>query len=230
MRDDQRDRVIAALSPALHTRSSNRVCRACSAVLDMTGAGITLIADGVPTGSLCTSDPISEIIEDLQFTLGEGPCLDAYRDDRVVSEPDLARNVSTRWPAFAGPALDAGARALFAFPLRTGTARLGAINFYRDVPGVLEEDQHSDGLVVGDLVARWVLEVQGAAPEGVLATQIEEGANPRFVVYNAAGMTSAQLGISVDEAMVRLRAYAFSNARTLNTVAEDVVNRRLRIQ
>jgi hypothetical protein len=196
----------------------------------MTGAGITLIAGGVPRGSLCTSDATSEILEDLQFTLGEGPCLDAYRDDGVVSEPDLAKNVSKRWPAFAGPALGAGARALFAFPLRTGEVRLGAINFYRDAPGALVDGQREDGLVVGDLVARWLLEVQGAAPDGVLATQIEEGANPRFAVYNAAGMTSAQLGISVDEAMVRLRAFAFSNDRTLKSVAEDVVDRKLRIQ
>ena len=80
----------------------------------------------IPRGSLSSTNDVSQLIEELQFTLGEGPCVDAYQQDKVVAEPDLAEPVAERWPAFTPPALRAGVRAVFGFPLRVGTVRLGA--------------------------------------------------------------------------------------------------------
>jgi AmiR/NasT family two-component response regulator len=108
--------------------------------------------------------------------------------------------------------------------------RLGALNLYRDRSGPLTDDQHADALVLADLAARWVLEAQaGAAPDAV-AQELEAGADFHFVVHNAAGIVSVQQGISVTEALIRLRACAFSNDRLLADVAADVVARRLRLQ
>jgi hypothetical protein len=130
--------------------------------------------------------------------------------------------------AFTPPALDAGVRAVFGFPLRVGAVRLGALNLYRDRPGPLTGDQHADALVLADLAARWVLEAQAGAPPGVVAQELEIGADFHFAVHNAAGMISVQQGISVTEALIRLRAYAFSKDRLLADVAADVIARRLR--
>jgi hypothetical protein len=195
----------------------------------MNGAGVMLMSGDIPRGSLCTSDGVSELIEELQYTLGEGPCVDAYQQDRVVAEPDLADPVTPRWVAFTPPALEAGARAVFGFPMRVGTVRLGALNLYRDRPGPLTGDQHADALVVADVAARWVLEAQAGAPPGAVAKGLETGADFHFVVHNAAGMVSVQQGISITEALIRLRAFAFSDDRLLADVAEDVVARRLRL-
>src|ERR1700683_1438945 len=54
----------------------------------------------IPRGSLCTTNAVSHLIEDLQHTLGEGPCVDAYHQNQVVAEPDLAEPVASRWLAF----------------------------------------------------------------------------------------------------------------------------------
>jgi hypothetical protein len=187
-----------------------------------------LISDDIPRGSLCTTDEVSHLIEELQYTLGEGPCLDACQQDRVVAEPDLADPVTRRWPAFTPPALQAGVRAVFGFPLRVGTAHLGALNLYRDVPGPLTGDQHADALVVADVAARWVLEAQAGAPPDTVAEELEVGADFHFAVHNAAGIVSVQEGISVTEALIRLRAFAFSSDRLLAEVARDVIAHRLR--
>ena len=195
----------------------------------MTGAGIMLMSGDIPRGSLGTTDQVSYLIEDLQYTLGEGPCVDAYQQGTVVAEPDLADPAIRRWPAFTPPAVQAGARAIFGFPLRVGTVRLGALNFYRDWPGPLTGDQHADALVVADVTARWVLEAQAGAPPDVVAEELELGADFHFAVHNAAGIVSVQEGISVTEALIRLRAFAFSNDRLLADVAQDVINRRLRL-
>src|SRR5580693_3112198 len=97
-----------------------RLCDVCAEVSDMSGAGIMLMSDDIPMGSVCTSNAVSMLIEELQFTLGEGPCVDAYTFRRVVLEPDLASPQIPRWLAFAPPALDAGVRAVFGFPIHVG--------------------------------------------------------------------------------------------------------------
>ena len=69
---------------------------------------------------------------------GEGPCVDACRQDQVVAEPGLADPVTRRWLAFTPPALAAGARAVSGFLLRVGTVRLGALNLYPGLPRPFE--------------------------------------------------------------------------------------------
>ena len=145
----------------------------------------------------------------------------------------LSRIWLIRWlagrQAFTPPALRAGVRAVFGFPLRAGAVHLGALNLYRDLPGPLTSDQQADALVMADVVARWVLEVQAGAPLDTVAEELEAGADFHFAVHNAAGIVSVQEGTSVAEALIRLRAFAFSSDRPLADVAQDVIARRVRL-
>ena len=208
--------------------SACRLCEVCAEVTGMSGAGIMLMSGDVPAGWVCTTNEVSELMGQLQDTLGEGPGLDAYHHDRPVLEPDLQHPEVHRWPAFSGPALDAGILALFAFPLRVGAVRLGALNLYCKRRAPLAGEQHADALVLADVAAHAVILLQANVPPGRLAAALEEGADFRYVVHQAAGMVAVQLGVGVGEALVRLRAYAFGNDRRLTEVAETVVARRLR--
>jgi GAF domain-containing protein len=207
---------------------TKRVCQISAEVTGMNGAGVMLMSGDVPQGSVCTSNAVSDLIEQLQFSLGQGPCIDAYDEGRPVLEPDLAEPAQSRWLAFTGPALDAGVRAVFGFPLRVGAVRLGALNLYRDQPGPLSDEQHADALVMADVAAELILMLQAQAPPGLLSIELEAGADFQYVVHQASGMIAVQLGVGVGEALVRLRAYAFANDRRLTEVAADVVGRRLR--
>jgi hypothetical protein len=229
MAGDRLRRVLAVVSDGGEPWSSLRLCLACPELVGVSGAGVMLMSGDIPRGSLCASDEVSSLIEDLQYTMGEGPCVDAYQQDRVVLEPDLADPAAPRWLAFTPRALRAGARAVFGFPLRVGTVRLGALNLYRDAPGPLNDDQHADALVVADVAARWVLEMQSGAPLDTVAAELEIGADFHFSVHNAAGIVSVQEGISITEALIRLRALAFSQDRLLAEVANDVIAHRLRL-
>ena len=231
MTGDRRHRILAQLAAGGGDAwSSARLCGVCPGIVGVNGAGVMLMSGDIPRGSLCTTNEVSHLIEELQYTLGEGPCVDAHRQDSVVAEPDLADPATPRWFAFTPPALEAGVRAVFGFPLRVGAVRLGALNLYRDWPGPLSDDQHADALVVADLAARWVLEAQAGAPPGAVAQELEAGADFHFAVHNAAGMVSAQQDISVTDALIRLRAYAFTHDRPLTEVAQDVVGRKLRLE
>ena len=230
MAGDRLHRILAALSDGGQAWSSARLCAVCRGIVDVSGAGVMLMSGDMPRGSLCTTDDVSQRIEELQYTLGEGPCVDAYQQDKVVAEPDLAAPVTPRWPAFTGPALRAGVRAIFGFPLRAGAVRLGTLDLYRDAPGPLTGDQHADALVMADVLARWVLEAQAGAPPDTVARELEAGADFHFTVHNAAGIVSVQEGISVAEALIRLRAFAFGSDRLLADVARDVITRRLKLR
>jgi hypothetical protein len=207
---------------------TKRLCTVCAAVAGTTGAGIMLMSGDTPRGSACSTDDVSALIERLQFELGEGPCVDAYQQDQPVLEPDLAHPATPRWIGFTSPAVDAGARAVFGFPLQVGAVRLGALNLYRDQSGPLTDEQHADALVMADVAAETLLMMQANAPPGRLAAELEAGGDFQYVVHQASGMVSAQLGVSVGQALIRLRAYAFGNERPLVEVAQDVVARRLR--
>jgi GAF domain-containing protein len=215
----------AGTTPGLETR---RLCQVCAEVTGVSGAGIMLMAGDLPRGSVCTTDAVSALVEHLQFELGEGPCVDACQQDRAVLEPDLAEPATPRWLAFAGPALEAGVRAIFGFPMRVGAVRLGALNLYSDHPGPLSDEQYADALTVADIAAQAVVAMQANAEPGRLAQELEAGGDFQYVVHQASGMVAAQLDVSVGQALIRLRAHAFGNDRSLTGVAEDVVGRRLR--
>ena len=226
---ERRLRIVARLAGELPAGSeTKRLCQVCAEVTAATGAGILLMAADAPRGSVCTTDAVSARIEELQYELGEGPCVDAFHLDRPVLEPDLAQPDTARWLAFTGPALAEGVRAIFGFPLRAGGARLGALNLYRDRPGSLDDEQHADALVVAEVAAQTVLLLQADAPPGKLAAELEAGADFQYVVHQAAGMIAVQLAVTVGDALVRLRAYAFGNDRPLTEVARAVVARALR--
>src|SRR5687768_437202 len=125
MAGDRLLRILAKLSSGSATEPDPaRLCEVCADVSLMTGAGIMLMTGDTQQGSVCSSNAVSALIEELQFTLGEGPCVDAHMEDRPMLEVDLADPATPRWLAFAPPAVAAGARAVFGFPLRVGAVRI----------------------------------------------------------------------------------------------------------
>jgi hypothetical protein len=205
-----------------------QLCQVCAEITGSSGAGLMLVDKGLSRGSLCSTDDVSALVEDLQFTLGEGPCLDACREGRPILEPDLADPANQRWIAFAPAAVDAGVRAVFGFPVRVGAAGLGGLTLYRDRPGHLTDEQYADALVLADVAAEFVLLVQADATPGELAAELVDGSSFHYVVHQASGMVSAQLDVSVDQALVRLRAHAFRAGIPLLDISRSVVDRTLR--
>ena len=207
---------------------TSRLCLICAEVSDMSGAGIMMMSGDVQRGSLCTTNTVSALVEEMQFSLGQGPCLDAFRHDQPVLEPDLADPEELRWVAFSERALAAGVRAIFGFPIHVGSVKLGALNLYRDEPGGLTPDEHTDCLVLADNVAHSVISMQAHAAPGHLAEELEHGADLELLVHQASGMVAAQMGVGVTEALARMQAHAFGNDLALRSVARAIVDREIR--
>jgi hypothetical protein len=204
-----------------------RACGAAVQTLSASGAGITVMSGDGVRGVGAASDPGSERLEELQFTLGEGPCIDAYASRRPVLISDLVDGAMTRWPVYAPAVVEKGVRAVFAFPLQIGAARLGVLDVFRDRAGPLSSNELRRAVLLADVTVAALLDHQedGTDTGGVGLDEAVEG---RAELFQAQGMLMVQLGVSIGEAMARMRAYAYAENRRLGEVARDVVAHRLR--
>lgn len=218
-----RRRIAAALSAVGDDGAAGPLCATCALLLGVRGAAIAVVSESGHRGVLCSSNAAATIVEDLQVTLGEGPGIDAHRLGVPVTDADLASAAPSRWLAFCGPAVAGGAAAVFAFPLRLGAIRLGTLTFNHRRPGRLTDDQYAQGLFIGGLVTEAVLGMQAKAAPGTVAGGLEAAAGDGAEVHQAAGMLAVRLGVGVGEALVRLRARAYADGRSVAALAADVV-------
>jgi GAF domain-containing protein len=176
--------------------------------------------------SVASAYGVSMTVQDLEFTLGEGPASDAYAEGKPIMVGDIAL-AGNRWPQFARAIADEGIRSVYALPLQLGAIKLGVLVLYRDEPGALEGEELSAALLVAGLVTNQVLDMQAGALSESLAWGLEVD-DYRAVVHQATGMISAQLDCPVAEALVRLRGRAFSNESPIDLMASEVVRGDLR--
>lgn len=239
MRPDSRSARLQVLVAEQAARRGGRVgvvdvCTAAVAALPVGGAGLSAMSRTAASHPLCSTDDISEQLEELQLTLGEGPCVDAFLHGSAVLTPDLLTGeLQDRWTVFADAALEAGARAVFALPLQMGAISPGVLDLYADVPTVLDAGELADALAFADLATLLLLDARidetGAPADGPLPDRgLEDLGRYRAEIDQATGILTVQLGVGIDEAFVRLRAHAYMRGRRLADVAADVVSHRLR--
>ncbi|MCW2573274.1 MAG: hypothetical protein JWO88_3332, partial [Frankiales bacterium] len=207
-----------------------RICQLCVEMLGLTGAGISIVTETGNRGVVCATDEVSAEIEQLQFSLGEGPCIDAVASGAPVLVPDLQQPsdvIVDRWPAFMAHAGSVGVRAVFALPLTIGAIRVGAMDLYRDSPGELGSDELSAALMAADAAAVGLLHMDTAHVD-VFADDAGARSTYQLQVHQATGMVSAQVNVPIEEALLLLRARAFADGRPVTVVAKDVVERRMR--
>jgi GAF domain-containing protein len=203
------------------------ICDLCVSEVGATGARIRVLggtsADG-GGGMVHTTDLLGARLDDLATTVGAGPCIDAYNRGRPVLIPNLAAD-GARWPGFTADAITAGAAAVFSFPLQLGGVRLGVLELHRSATGSLTTAQLTDALLLADAAVDTIFhDLHAVAPltlSGLVDIQPE--------VHQATGMVAVDLGVSLSEALLRIRGHAFAHQMTLAAVAIDIVERRLQL-
>jgi hypothetical protein len=215
---------------------AQRICRACIEGLDVDGAAISLLTATVSRETLWASDATAERLEDLQFSLNEGACMQAAATGSPVLVPDLHHSTeAARWPIFAAAVAEqTNVHALFALPLQWGVTNLGVLDMYRSVAGELSQTQWRDAVSAADVAALMLLGLRtdpgpgpGSFDSDAAAGWLDHSSRSRAEIHQATGMVLAQLQVSATAALARLRAYAFVEQRLLGDVARDVVDRTL---
>jgi hypothetical protein len=199
--------------------------RLCARTLPVSGVGLALMTDDGPAGTVAASDGGALQLEELQFTLGQGPCVDASRTGRPVLVPDLAGTSPRSWPQFGAGADTAGLLAVFAFPLQVGGIRLGVLDLYRDTAGELSQRELADALSFADAATQLLLDLQAQdTAQGVPPPHALAVLDDRAEVHQATGVVSVRAGVSLAQALALLRARAYAEERPIGDLARDVLD------
>ncbi|TDB90601.1 ANTAR domain-containing protein [Actinomadura sp. KC216] len=213
--------------------SAAHVCQAAVVAVEVDGAALSVATRPDRRQRAHATDAVAALLEEQQFTLGEGPSIEAGASGGQVLVADVSSPAcASRWPMFAPVATAAGAWAVFAFPLQVGAIRLGTLTLYRARPGSLSGEQVADAVTLCRTAVAVMLAAGQTTPNGAASDQ---GAWPlggpgegRIEVYQATGMVAVQLGVGLQDAFAVLRARAFTEGVPLARLARRVVDRRLR--
>ncbi len=203
---------------------SAMLCAVAEEFLALDGAAIVLKSGNGQLLSFCTSNRTANALLDLEMTVGEGPALDASQGD-ASGDSDLLRATSSNWETYRPEALALGARAVFAFPVRIGAIRFGALSLFRTSPGPLNAEQDSDAHLMASVISRSILAAQAGGSTESLVEELNGSSLLDIRVHQAAGMLSVQASMSVKDALVLLRAHAFGIGCQLTELADRVVAR-----
>ena len=227
------EQLLEAVDGRRGVEAADRLCEACVVLLDVDAAAISLVFDGASSGTLGSSGAPARAYDELQFTLGEGPCLDSVTHRLPMLVVDLTEE--PRWPAY-GPALLAHQiRSVCAMPVVVAGEFVGALDLFRAQPGELEGDALAGAIAAAELAGIAVLDLleadlQAAASDPSSDAWAELQALSRAEVSQATGMLVAQLGVEPPEALMRLRAHSYATGRNATDVARDILDRRLTLE
>jgi hypothetical protein len=225
----------AAVDDRRGLAAADSLCEACVTLLDIDAAAISLVFAGVTSGTLGSSGAAAREYDELQFTFGEGPCLDSVATRGPVLIADLANGNDARWPAYRPALLDHKIRSVFAVPVVLAGEFVGALDLFRVKPGDLRSEHLAGAVATAELSAIPVLDLMGGDLQAAVADPssnawAELNTLSRAEVSQATGMLVAQLGVEPAEALVRLRAHAYATNRSATDVARDILDRRLRLE
>ena len=154
---------------------------------------------------------------------------DAYLTDATITEPDIANMTNSRWPNYTPLAIEDGACAVFAFPLHVGVETVGVLTLYQDTAGMLTDEQNADGRELVRILPALMTAVPARAPQPLFAGDLIAAGAHCAEVHQAAGATAVQLGIDVDDALIRIRAHACVISKTVAHVSQEILAHRLRL-
>jgi GAF domain-containing protein len=185
-------------------------------------AGITLLVEGKPRTGVFTSPEAPEI-DEAQYDTGEGPCLDAFRQQRVFRiESD-----DDRWPAFCALAATHGIRSTISVPLTVHRESLGALNLYAEDVGAFTKGHEETVQVFADQAAIALANAQVYWDARHLSENLTQAIKSRETIDHAVGILMASGGLTPQDAFQLLVRASQRENRKLRDVAEEIVTRTM---
>lgn len=196
----------------------------CVDVLGATASGIMLVDARGALQVVAESSEQVRVLELFQIQHREGPCLDSFRRGKAVVHDDLQTGP---WPAFGPIAIEAGLRAVHAFPMRLRAQIVGTLNLFMADAGLLSDIDAAAAQALAHAATITLLQHQSAHRTQEITAQLQGALNSRVAVEQAKGALAERAGISVDEAFSRLRMYARDHNAKLTDIATAFVARTL---
>ncbi len=189
------------------------------------GAGLTLLQEGKPDTIVSTADFVREV-DDIQYGIGEGPCITAAAEGRTVRSGSLGEDLL--WPLFGPRVGRLGVHSALSLPLLVPAGVLGAMNIYARAPHAFDDRAAELGELFAVPAAISVQNAQVLNQALLLAAQLETALKSRAAIDYALGIVMSRTGCSPDEAFAKLRTISQNENRKLSVVASLTVDEAVR--
>ena len=189
------------------------------------GAGLTLLENNRADTIVATADFVQQV-DDIQYAMGEGPCISAARESRTFTSGSLGGE--QRWPHFGPRVARLGVHSVLSLPLVTPDGVFGAMNVYAHAKGAFDEHSVNVGELFSVPAAIAVQNAQVLAQAKRLATNLQAALTSRAVIDQAMGIVMSRTGCTPSEAFERLKARSQAEHIKVSAVAQSVVDAAVR--
>jgi phage-related minor tail protein len=197
------------------------VVEATRTVVGVDGTGLTLVHEDGPPRWVATTDAAMQLLEEVQHDFGEGPCLAAYAEDRVVAVEDLGRELV--WDRIAVVVRQLQVRGVLSVPVRLADQPVGTLNVYATQPRAWTPAEVQALGAFAIVTAELVRTAVELANHRLEVAQLRQALTGRVWIEQAKGMVAAAQGVTLDEAFQQLRGRARASSRKLADIAQEVV-------
>jgi putative methionine-R-sulfoxide reductase with GAF domain len=185
------------------------------------GAGLTLLE--IDRADLIVkSEPFVRAIDEIQYGIGEGPCISAAATGQTKRSGQLGED--ERWPQFGPLAGELGVHSALSLPLLVSTGVIGAMNVYAHAPNSFDERTQQLGEQYAVSAALAVQNAQILEQAARLVGQLQAGVKGRALIDQAIGVLRRRHGLTADEALQQLRELSEKRKTSLNVTATSVVD------
>ena len=198
-----------------------RVVESTRTVVGVDGAGLTLVHDDGQPRWVAVSDAAMELLEQIQHDFGEGPCLAAFAQDRVVAVEDLQ---SERvWDRIAAVVGQLQVRGVLSVPVRLVDQPVGTLDVYATRPRAWSTGEVEALGALAVVTAELVSTAVELANRELEVAQLRQALASRIWIEQAKGVLVVTRGVDADQAFQQLRRQARSSSRKLADLAQEVV-------
>lgn len=196
---------------------------AAGAVAVPSSCGVTTTSESGPR-TIATSDRRAALVDEEQYSDGEGPCLEALRSGKFIAVEDQAAD--DRWPTYRDGAVELGVACSLSYPLSVQDQVVGALNVYGfERPHAFSDDDRRRTATFAAQAATALAVAMRFAKQADISRQLEEALTSRTVIDQAIGVLMGQQRCDADTAFALLRTHSQNNNRKLRDVAAELLTR-----
>jgi GAF domain-containing protein len=198
---------------------------AASAIAGADGVGLAMLEPDRPE-TICMSHPFVREVDDIQYSLREGPCITAAAEAATVVSGSLGHDV--RWRRFGPRVARLGVHSVLSLPLLLSGEVVGALNVYAHERDAFDDAALVHGETFAVAAAVSVHNARRLMQADRLATQLQAALTNRAVIDQAIGILMSRQGGTAVEAFASLRRTSQSTNVKLAQVAQDLIDEAVR--
>lgn len=207
--------------PALLEQSLHELVNACVQLFGVGGSGVMLADEHGELRYAVATDPTSQELEDAQLSTGQGPCVDTYVRDELVTSADIYTD--ERWPLFTERLTQRRIRSVLGVPVRLSGVTVGSLDVFHDGSHVWGEAERHALARYAEIGGALLAAAVTAERSGELADQLAYAVRHRAPIERGVGYLMARDGLGQADAFNRLRGAARSSRRKIGDVARELL-------